>query len=137
MTELTKCRCGAEAEWQISTDGKVGRWCRRCGIHGPWCDSEELMDAAWNSLMRPRPVAEWVAAEGLRGDGPHGFVGSLWLGQVALGYVSVHRAHGIVDHAAQCHLDGKGEYFRDPNPASARAWLEARVRAAGFDVREE
>lgn len=115
--------------------------CRTCGIRRDvdgLCQCVDVLYARIRELeARARPVAEWVAAEGLRGDEPHGFVGSLWLGQVALGYVSVHRAHGIVDHAAQCHIDGKGECFRDPDPVSARAWLEDRVRAAGFEVREE
>ena len=120
MSEIAKCRCGTDAEWQISTDGKVGRWCRRCGIHGPWCDFEELMDAAWNSLMRPRPVARW---------GAPAVVTYLYVGRAVLGYVLTSQSGG---ESAVCGITG--ELFRGYD---ARAWLEERVKAAGFDVREE
>ena len=135
MSEIAKCRCGAEATLNspcVRGEAPFTHFvdCERCGSSGPNEDSPAEAIAAWNDLMRPRPVAEWVPAQGLRGDEPHGFVGSFRLGQVVLGHVSV---HGIV--AARCHIDGKGQYFLDS--ASARAWLVTQVRAAGIEVREE
>src|SRR5690606_14513707 len=115
MSEIAKCRCGA-LDTGIDNDDGWDVTCNDCGCRGPFVPTYEEAIAAWNALMRPRPVAEWVPAQGLRGDEPHGFVGSLRLGQVVLGHVSV---HGIV--AARCHIDGKGQYFLDPDSASARA----------------
>lgn len=126
MTEIAKCRCGAEAEWQISTDGKVGRWCRRCGIHGPWCDFEELMDAAWNSLMRPRPVAEWDPPVDDPADEMRMFCGNAELGS--------YRELAEGEWETVCLVAGESRTL--PDEPSARAWLEARVRAAGFEVRD-
>src|SRR5690606_22288024 len=118
MSEIAKCQCGAEARLSPPWSGRIRAVCvnDECDIRGPRALSEVEAVARWNALMRPRPVAEWVPAQGLRGDEPHWFVGSLRLGQVVLGHVSV---HGIV--AARCHIDGKGQYFLGPDPASARA----------------
>lgn len=118
MTELAKCRCGAEAEWQISTDGKVGRWCRRCGIHGPWCPFEELMDAAWNSLMRPRPTA----TKGSR---------RVYLGSpsIRIGFVG---DDGDDDWIARCIIDGWHVHCYSEDDAMAE--LVEHLRGLGFDV---
>lgn len=120
MTEIAKCRCGADAEWQISTDGKVGRWCRRCGIHGPWCDFEELMDVAWNSLMRPRPVARWRVT---------GVMEHLGIGKAVL--LSLLRDRGAF-YCWSYIADTRGPAFT--NEQEAREWGADHLRGLGFDV---
>lgn len=95
--------------------------CRTCGIRRDMdglCQCVDVLYARIRELeARPRPVAEWyesMATEDL-------FVGNVLLGNV-YGWRAV------------CLLDD--ETFSAPDRPSARAWLEARVRAAGFEVKE-
>jgi hypothetical protein len=81
--------------------------------------------AAWNALMRPRPVAEWQKRNWGRCDDLR--VGALQLGWIAGDYAGF-QAH-------DCLRDERSPLF--PDLPSARAWLEERVRAAGIDVKEE
>lgn len=143
MTELAKCRCGATA--RITADFAVARdpdvpesafgprhlipvpdghyeiECPGdCGVY-VWAPTLEKAAGRWNSLMRPRPVAEW---------GEAAFSEDLFVGDVSLGGV-----HEDSAWCAVCLLDGGT--FAAPNLSAARAWLIERVRAAGFDVEED
>lgn len=125
MSEIAKCRCGAEARLSPPWSGRIRAVCvnDECDIRGPRALSEVEAVARWNALMRPRPVAEWVAFV-LGSDRGKFTCGKLWLGEV----------NGVESHwVARCHLTD--EFLECANPWAARAWLEERVRAAGFEVR--
>lgn len=121
MTELAKCRCGAAARLSPPWSGRIRAVCvnDECDIRGPRALSEVEAIAAWNALMRPRPVARW---------GAPAVVTNLYVGRAVLGYVLTSQSGG---ESAVCGITG--EHFRGYD---ARAWLEARVRAAGFEVQE-
>lgn len=125
MTEIAKCRCGAEATLNspcVRGEAPFTHFvdCERCGSSGPNEDSPAEAIAAWNALMRHRPVARWGAPGGAT---------YLYVGRAVLGYVLTSQSGS---ESAVCGITG--EHFRGYD---ARAWLEARVRAAGFEVREE
>lgn len=128
MTELAKCRCVAAADLRgalnhVGSGFRVS--CPACMLGGPWKPSEPEAIAAWNDLMRPRPVAEWVSGE---------HVQSLSLGSVDLGNV-VRMATRVPAWKAWAAIaEQVSPPFPDPRPA--RAWLEERVRAQGFEVKE-
>lgn len=93
-----------------------------CETCGGWTDEKRKR---WHAIIAqgadcPRPVASWGAPAG---------VTNLYVGRVALGYVLTSQSGS---ESAVCGITG--EHFRGYD---ARAWLEARVRAAGFEVREE
>ena len=119
MSEIAKCRCGAR-DTGIDNDDGWAVTCNDCGCRGPFVPTYEEAIAAWNALMRPRPVARW---------GSPGGVTYLYVGRAVLGYVLTNQSGG---ESAVCGITG--EHFRGYD---ARAWLEARVRAAGFEVSEE
>lgn len=125
MTEIAKCRCGARAHLQGHVDDVDGEFVSiacydgKCGWTSPWRRTEAEAIAAWNALMRPRPVARW---------GSPGGVTYLYVGRAVLGYVLTSQSGS---ESAVCGITG--EHFRGYD---ARAWLEERVRAAGFDVED-
>lgn len=51
MTEIAKCRCGADdTSFQRRGDALLARYCITCGMRGPWCNTEDEAIAAWNEL---------------------------------------------------------------------------------------
>ncbi len=124
MSEIAKCRCGIR---DTGVDSDYDGWavtCNDCGCRGPFVPTYEEAISAWNALMRPRPVAEWKAFV-LGSDR-----GKLASGSLTLGEVSGDGNHWV----ARCYLTD--ETRECANPWAARAWLEERVKAAGFDVED-
>src|SRR5690606_19514646 len=122
---------GAEARLYVISYTKARVVCTSagCDARGPLQPTKADAGERWNDLMRPRPVASWSA----EGSALH----YLWTCGTALGYVQ----HGSVEGAPVCHavcgLTGEGRQFQGDDVPSARAWLEERVRAAGFEIRED
>jgi hypothetical protein len=120
MTEPAKCVCGADVE---VTNGVKASFvlCTYCGWGGALKPSEAESVAAWNACMRPRPVA-FIKQSHAFIDGS--MVGCIVNTQDLSGYYvylfsrsyESDGAHGTFDHC--------------------RAWLIAKLTAAGFDVKE-
>lgn len=127
MTEIAKCQCGARAHLQGHVDDVDGEFVSiacydgKCGWTSPWRRTEPEAIAAWNDLMRPRPVAEWDIFPVLH---------DLRLRHLSLGRVSLGPNNKWF---ASCFLTGEHSFGLSID--DARAWLVERVRAAGFDVK--
>lgn len=60
MAEIARCVCGADGVCSDGSDGDYSVICSRtfeCWC-GPDCESESEAIAAWNRVMRPRPVVK-------------------------------------------------------------------------------
>lgn len=124
MSELAKCRCGAEARLSPPWSGRIRAVCvnDECDIRGPRALSEVEAIAAWNALMRPRPVAEWRVT---------GFMEHLGIGKAVL--LSLLRDRGAF-YCWSYIADTCGPAFT--NEQEAREWGADHLRGLGFDVKE-
>lgn len=123
MTTTIRCQCGHGAN--VRDDG--GEWCVACrlgcGAEGPRAPTEAAAIAAWEELMRPRPVAKWDESN----NGA-----ALWVGFLCLGRVVLVEGCGW---DVLCTVTGERPYHAPlPHEDSARAWLVVRVRSLGFEV---
>lgn len=121
MSEIVKCRCGAEARLTPPWNGRMRVSCvsDECDTRGPRRLSGVEAISAWNALMRQRPVARW---------GARVVVTYLYVGRAVLGYVITGQSGS---ESAVCVITG--EHFQGYD---AHEWLVARVLEAGIDVED-
>lgn len=59
MTDICKCVCGAEARYMSGGPYSGGHVvCAGCTWEGPSAPTQSEAIAAWNRVMRPRPVVQ-------------------------------------------------------------------------------
>jgi hypothetical protein len=126
VTEIAKCVCGAEARIHQTNCENYYVTCNKDDVYcweGPVCPSESEAVAAWNGVMRARPV--------LIEKRKDKFNSLFSFGPTAIGYTCGSRATFFRPPPDEQH-------FIDPcEPSNCRAWLIAKLTAAGFDVRTE
>jgi hypothetical protein len=120
VTDVCKCVCGIKAAPR--GDDKYG-WHVSCLSHAcawqtPILNSEDEAVEAWNRVMRPRPA---VVIQPLTTGCAQGWFGC---GRVTIGAT-------FDGSRAECWLSG--DKYTGQN---CRAWLIAKLEAAGFDVKE-
>jgi hypothetical protein len=123
MTETAKCACGAEARIHQTNCENYYVTCNKDDVYcweGPVCPSESEAVAAWNGVMRARPVV----TERVQIFGSSRFC----LGKVCM---------GMVDNCGDPWALFDEVAFSGDTFAECRAWLIAKLTAAGFDVRTE
>lgn len=124
MIELERCHCGGHAHRVL----QGGRQWIECTAGCGWrsLDSDVHYDsvAAWNAVMRPRPVAEeketgvWLELLCL---------GAWWKDELGGWRVTCHVSTDISEAAERRGFGTKDE---------ARDWFIEKLRAVGFDVKE-
>lgn len=123
MTEAkaVKCVCGTLPHAiDLEDDGWQMR-CNGCYWQGPPCESESEAVAAWNAVMRPRPVV--TEHRGKHADD--------WTcSGKTIAWVSGYDENPVA-------VASDGETHRPGTREDCRAWLIAKLRTAGFDVRTE
>jgi hypothetical protein len=118
------CVCGAGAYAQINHNG---HWveCDECEWTGPIRETEVEAVEAWNRVMRPRPVV----TENHHPDNESQY------SEFALGALTVSDVYHRTGQEFSTTCPITNEEHRGTF-ADCRAWLVAKLEAAGFDVKE-
>jgi hypothetical protein len=129
MTEIARCKRGAEASFRGDVsgenDGGYVTCDAACGWEGPYRAAQYAAIDAWASVMTPRPVVHTT------GNGFGEFV--FHLANVTAGVLVKQRER---DDGWFAGHKLSGETLRGTRE-DCRAWLIAKLTAAGFDVETE